>query len=318
MKSAGLSELLNTISRDRLLPRLREVAKTGASTEAFSLTREYSMDVVTAYIFGIESGTDCVGKPKEASGFLSAFQTALEPWGFFASTEAPWLVGILGRVGINLISPSVFQAFDIVQSFVLDLTTRAVTTMGSDRDNGTASIGILGDIWERLGDLSETQKTRLIASDMVDQIHAGHEATGIVLTYLMWQLSNNTEIQNRLRDELRCSSNAVDSDLLYAVLMKTIRLFPAGFGPFPRVAPRNAQVAGFSIPAETIVTASPFMLGRNPNVFPDPNSWLPDRWSKVNADEQRQMKQWVWMFTSGNRICTGEHLAMAGMYTLIL
>jgi len=275
------------------------------------------MDVVTTYIYGIEKGTNWVGHPAEASYHLSAFLNALEPWAFFASTEIQRLVSILGCFGVNLISPSVNAAFDTIHSFVLDLTTRAVSTLDTDHVGGNGSIGILREVWQRLDNTPEAPRTRLIASDMVDQIHAGHEATGTVLTYLMWELSRNPETQDRLRDNLRSLSDPQSSDLLDAALMETIRLYPAGFGPFPRVAPANATVKGFPIPMGTIASASPYTLGRNSKVFPDSDLWLPERWLKASPEEKRQMRQWVWMFMSGQRICIGEHLAVLGKRRLI-
>jgi len=275
------------------------------------------MDVVTTYIYGIEKGTNWVGHPAEASYHLSAFLNALEPWAFFASTEFQRLVSILGCFGVNLISPSVNAAFDTIHSFVLDLTTRAVSTLDTDHVGGNGSIGILREVWQRLDNTPEAPRTRLIASDMVDQIHAGHEATGTVLTYLMWELSRNPETQDRLRDNLRSLSDPQSSDLLDAALMETIRLYPAGFGPFPRVAPANATVKGFPIPMGTIASASPYTLGRNSKVFPDSDLWLPERWLKASPEEKRQMRQWVWMFMSGQRICIGEHLAVLGKRRLI-
>ena len=280
--------------------------------EVFSLTREYSMDVVTSYLYGIEKGTNWIGHPAEASYHLSAFLDALEPWAFFASTEIQRLVSVFSWFGVNLISPSVNTAFDTIHSFVLDLTTRAVSPLLIDHVGGNGSTGMIGQVWQRLDNIPEEPRTRLIASDIVDQIHAGHEATGTVLTYLMWELSRNPAIQDRLHIDLISLSNPRSSDLLDAVLMETIRLYPAGFGPFPRVAPANASVKGFPIPIGTIASASPYTLGRNCKVFPDPDLWLPERWLKASPEEKRQMRQLVWMFMSGQRICIGEHLAILG------
>ena len=270
------------------------------------------MDVVTNYFYGRENGTNGIGHPDEVSHYLAAFLHAVEPWAFFASTEIQRLASMFDWFGVNLISPSVNSAFDTIHSFVLNLTTRTISTLEANQLSGTDSMGIFRQVWQRLESFPESQKTKMIASDMVDQIHAGHLATGTVLTYLMWELSRNPETQDRLRNELRSLSDPRSSELLDAALIETIRLYPAGFGPFPRVAPANAIVAGFPIPAGTIACASPYTLGRNPNVFPRPDSWLPERWLKASPDEKRSMRQWVWMFMSGQRICIGEHLAVLG------
>ena len=274
------------------------------------------MDVVTAYIYGLGQSTNWLDNPAEASHYLTAFQNTVEPWVFFSSTEIPQLVGWLERIGINLVSPSVRSSLQAIESFVLGLTSNAISTLQAKHGNENGSSWFFLQLWQKLDNVPETQKVALLASDMVDQLHAGHGATGITLTYLMWELSRNGDIQDSLRDELRSLRDAGQSpehsELLENVLMEALRLYPAGGGPFPRVAPPDAKIAGFTIPAQTIVTASPYTLGRNSEVFPDPESWLPERWQKANFERKKQMKQWVWSFISGSRICIGEHLAMLG------
>ncbi|PQE06761.1 cytochrome P450 monooxygenase protein [Rutstroemia sp. NJR-2017a BBW] len=316
INSIELGRILSTIIHDRLLPRLREATTKGDDIDVYSLTKEYSMDVVTAYVYGLGNGTNWTGKPDKASHHLLAFQSALEPWAFFASTEIMRLASSLSWLGIKLISPPVDAAFDAIHSFVLDLTQNAIKQLDMTHLGESDSMGTFKDIWQRIKLLPE-EKLNLIASDMVDQTHAGHEATGIILTYVMFELSRHAEVQTRLRNELRSSDDPRGSKMLDAVLMETMRLYPAGIGPFPRVAPANATINGFTIPKGTIATASPYMLGRNSEVFPNPDAWLPERWLKADVDEQRQMRQWVWLFMSGPRNCIGEHLAVFAMKAFI-
>ncbi|PQE31157.1 cytochrome P450 monooxygenase protein [Rutstroemia sp. NJR-2017a WRK4] len=311
INSIELGRILSTITHDRLLQRLRAATEKGEDIDVYSLTKEYSMDIVTAYVYGIENGTNWTGQPDKASHHLLAFQRALEPWAFFASTEIMRLVSSLRWLGIKLVSPSVDAAFDTIHSFVLDLTRNAIKKLDMTHLSEFDSMGTFKDIWQRIK-LALEEKLNLIASDMVDQTHAGHEATGIILTYVMLELSRNAEIQTRLRDELISSDVPRNSKMLDAVLMETMRLYPAGIGPFPRIAPANATINGFTIPKGTIATASPYMLGRNSEVFPVPDIWFPERWLKADINKQRQMRQWVWLFMSGPRNCIGEHLAVLG------
>ncbi|PQE05333.1 cytochrome P450 monooxygenase protein [Rutstroemia sp. NJR-2017a BVV2] len=287
INSIELGRILGTISHDRLLPRLRDATKKGDDIDVYSLAKEYSMDVVTAYVYGLENGTNWTGEPDKASHHLLAFQSALEPWAFFASTEIMRLVSSLSWLGIKLICPSVDAAFGTIHSFVLDLTQNAIKKLDMAHLSEYDSMATFKDIWQRIKLVPE-EKLNLIASDMVDQTHAGHEATGIILTYVMLELSRNAEVQTRLRKELRSSEEPRSSKTLDAVLMETMRLYPAGIGPFPRVAPANATINLFTIPKGTIATASPYMLGRNSEVFPNPDVWLPERWLKAELDEQRQ------------------------------
>ncbi|KAJ8060219.1 hypothetical protein OCU04_010562 [Sclerotinia nivalis] len=322
MNSAELATLLRTISHSRLLPRLRHAVQEAKPVDVYFLTREYSMDVVTSYICGLDNETKWLEYPNQASHHLSAFQAAVEPWAFFASTEIQRWVSIFSWFGIQLISPSVRSAFDTIHTFVLDLTRRSIATLeletsaDDSSSNNSMNSKTFRAIWQKLGirTIPREQKTHLLASDMVDQLHAGHLATGTILTYLMYELSHQPVLQNNLRKELHSlnSSSPLSSQLLEAILLETMRLYPAGFGPFPRIAPAGdaVKVAGYSIPPGTIVTASPFTLGRNRRIFPRAEEWIPERWIGVSEGEKREMRKWVWMFMSGARNCIGEHLAV--------
>ena len=317
--SVELREILTAIGRDTLQPRLRELARNGTNAEAFSLTREYAFDAVTAYIYGPENSTSFLNDPAKVSQYISAFQAVFEQWSFFMTTEFSRFVDLAQWVGINLIPSSFLSSLQTIESFGLELTTTAIGTLRATASDQSTSRSFR-QMWQKLDYVPEDQKAQVITSDIADQILAGHEAPGITLTYLMWQLSKHPETQDRLRDELNSLASAGQpperSQVLDDILTETLRLYPASGGPFPRGAPEGAKLAGFAIPAETIVTASPHVLGRNPEVFPDPESWLPERWEKVTLEERKRMKQWAWYFGSGSRVCIGEHLAILSEHTL--
>lgn len=316
-KSAEFREALGAINHDRVHPKLSELAKSGDPADMFSLTREYSMDVVTAFLYGLDKGTDWLGHPTEASYYLSAFRETVEAWVFFAFTEIPRLTEMLHRFKINIVPTSFFASSEVTQKFVFDLTSGVIRSWQAGKGQEDNSSKPFYQIWRRLGDMPETQKTCLLASDAFDQLHAGHGAIGITLTFIMWELSRNSDIQKRLREELRSLRNAgqspEQSQFLDNVITETVRLYPAGGGPFFRLAPTNAKLAGFDIPARTIVSAVPYTLGRNLQVFPDPESWRPERWGGVSAEEKKRMKEWVWAFLSGSRVCIAEYLSMESM-----
>ena len=197
--STELREVLAAICNDSLESKLRGLAKNGVSANIFSLTREYSMDIVTAYIYGLDKGTNFLNNLVEASRYLSAFQATVDLWPIFVSTELSQAANILGWFGINLISPSVLSSLHTIQSFVLELTADAISTLQAKRDDHGASSWGFRQMWRRLENVPEKQRANLLASDLVDQLHAGHQGTRIALTYLMWELSKNHETQGRFR-----------------------------------------------------------------------------------------------------------------------
>ena len=105
--------------------------------------------------------------------------------------------------------------------------------------------------------------------------------------------------------------------LLEAIVTETLRLHAPIPGIQPRVTPKpSCSLAGYdNIPAGIRVNAQAYSLHRNPQVFPDPESWQPKRWLKEenSLEELEERRRWFWAFGSGGRMCVGSNLALQGM-----
>lgn len=170
-----------------------------------------------------------------------------------------------------------------------------------------------------------------IASDMLCHSAAAIETSGDTLTYLYYELSLRPALQAQLRAELLTLANpplyplpegqeivlpdfkTVDNlPLLDAVLQETLRIWTAVPGGQPRVTPSpSCTLVGYSgIPAGVRVQASAYALHRNPEVFPDPEEWKPERWLDAEPKQLAEMKRWFWAFSSGGRMCIGSNIAI--------
>lgn len=153
-----------------------------------------------------------------------------------------------------------------------------------------------------------------------------NQHSGITLTYLFWELSQNPQTQLQLHRELlsltppltfptTTPSLPPPKDLenlpfLQACLMETMRLHPAIPGGQPRVTPANTTIGPYTnIPANVRVSAQAYSLHRNADVFPSPEEWRPHRWLEDDVTEQHR---WFWAFGSGGRMCVGSNFAMYG------
>ncbi|KUJ15032.1 cytochrome P450 [Mollisia scopiformis] len=159
-----------------------------------------------------------------------------------------------------------------------------------------------------------------LSMELLDHMVAGHDATGITVTYLLYEISQRSSLQRRLKIEIQahwkigqknCAEQLEKLPLLDAVLMETLRLYSANLGPWPRVAPSSIRLGKFSnIPKGTIISASSYALHKNDKVFPCPEKWLPERWLDASETQRKEMMRWFWAFGSGSRMCIGSHLAI--------
>lgn len=171
------------------------------------------------------------------------------------------------------------------------------------------------------------------AAELLDELVATNDVLGITLNYICWELSKRPEWQKRLHEELLSVSQPMrypsatslpspkeldQLPVLHAIIMETMRLDATNPGQEPRLTPKvdNLILVGFDhIPAGVRVSASPYSLHRDPEVYPEPESWQPERWMPSMEEKGKwagngQAEKWFWGFSSGPRMCIGNHLSM--------
>lgn len=154
-----------------------------------------------------------------------------------------------------------------------------------------------------------------IAAECLDHMAAGIDTTGDALCFLMWELSQPSSIQHqkRLQDELRANPGAGFDQLPYldAVIMEGLRCFPAIPMSLPRYVPRGGRtIDGFFLPGGTTVSCQAYSVHRiDKAVFPDPDTFRPDRWLEPKGDAER--KRLFFAFATGGRGCVGKQYVVA-------
>ncbi|KAI5919198.1 cytochrome P450 [Camillea tinctor] len=147
-------------------------------------------------------------------------------------------------------------------------------------------------------------------------IVAGSDTTSNTLTYLVWSICRDAERGGNIRERLLASLAHLppdfgDEDLrgvayLEHVVDETLRLYPAVPAPLPRVVPPGgAELAGYLVPEGYVVSAQARSLHLNPEAFPEPERFAPERWEHAT----KAMRDSFMPFGGGSRICIGLHLA---------
>jgi cytochrome P450 len=177
------------------------------------------------------------------------------------------------------------------------------------------------------------QMTDLQLRDEVMTIFlAGHETTSNALTWTLYLLSQNPEVEAKLYGEL-CSvlgsSGSSNSNttsrmptvedipkLEYTekVFRESMRLYPPAW-TLGRQALNDYKIDKYVIPAGSIVLMSQYVMHHNPRYFSDPNLFYPDRWTK---EARSQLPRFSYFpFGGGIRGCVGEPFAwMEGILLL--
>lgn len=70
------------------------------------------------------------------------------------------------------------------------------------------------------------------------------------------------------------------------------------------------SLMGYDVPAGTVVGTLGWSVHRDPQIFPDPLVFKPERWLESTEEELVRMKQNILTFGLGSRSCIGQRLAM--------
>ncbi|MEU2981968.1 cytochrome P450 [Streptomyces hirsutus] len=120
------------------------------------------------------------------------------------------------------------------------------------------------------------------------------ETTGTTLAWTLYEVTRSPESERRLRDELAsvCSDRPLHYDdmehLPYArqVLQEVVRKYgPAWM--VTRTATRDIHLGTHRIAEGADVVWSPYLHQHDPEHFPDPDCFAPDRWTPERAPTAR-------------------------------
>nr|WP_237025313.1 cytochrome P450 [Mycolicibacterium sp. CBMA 213] len=153
-----------------------------------------------------------------------------------------------------------------------------------------------------------------IADELIIFIFAGHDTTATSISYALWQLGRNRDIQDRVATEV---AQLGDGELTpgdvprlgytVQVLKEAMRLCPPG-ATGSRTTTRDVEVGGYRIPAGTMLVVGRMSVHRDPTLWSEPLRFDPDRFTE-EASKGRDRWQYV-PFGGGPRNCVGEHFAM--------
>ncbi|KAL3818441.1 hypothetical protein ACJIZ3_004346 [Penstemon smallii] len=151
---------------------------------------------------------------------------------------------------------------------------------------------------------------------LLDLMVAGADPTTSTLEWIMTELLLNPDIMSKIRAELKGvvgeNKQIKESDItrlpyMEAVIKEVYRLHPPN-SLLNRTSYADTEIGGYRVPKGTQVLFNAWAMGRDPNVWPDPDSIKPERFLNTKIDFKGQNFELL-PFGSGRRICPGLPLA---------
>jgi cytochrome P450 len=156
---------------------------------------------------------------------------------------------------------------------------------------------------------------RQLRDEVLTFLLAGHETTAVSLSWTWYLLSQHSEVELKLRQELRQVLGGRTPQLedlprlLYTdkVVKESMRLYPPAWS-LARTVAKEIELAGYQLPVGSNVVMSPWILHRDFRFFEQPGHFNPDRWT---ADAAQHLPKFAYFpFGGGPRLCIGASFAM--------
>lgn len=152
-------------------------------------------------------------------------------------------------------------------------------------------------------------------------LSAGYDTTGTTMSFILYQLAMNQDAQEALCDEIRDAGEDVDKlsyetiqglPYLDAVIHETLRMHPVA-GILERVCSKEYKVPGHDlvIPKGGIVRLNNVGICYDPEIFPEPKRFNPERFLKENRGDRNPYS--FMGFSLGPRNCLAMRFAMFEM-----
>jgi cytochrome P450 len=166
--------------------------------------------------------------------------------------------------------------------------------------------GGAGDLLSRLLDTGQLSDVE-VRDELMTIFFAGHETSAAALCWAWHLLDTHPEVAGRLRDELGDGETTLADlparPLLRQVVRETLRLYPPAW-VFDRSPRADLEVGGYTLPKGATVLFSPWVAHRDPDRWPDPAAFAPERFAGAEPPRGAYLP-----FGDGPRRCVGNRFA---------
>lgn len=336
-KVAGAYSLTNLLESEPavdsctelLMSRLDEWATTGNPVDLGMWLQYYAFDVVGEVTFAKKLGFLDMGG--DVDGMMSTIGGILDYASLCGQVPEmhPFLLG-------NPLFPIFIPAMETWNA-VLTFTLKAINSRTSIQRDGELELSDGGkkDMLSRWAAVKNKDPLKMGTRDVIvhlsTNVFAGSDTTAIALRAAIYFLIKNPDKMRKTVDEIDAADKEgkLSHPISYkesithlpyacAVLKEAMRLHPSvGLLMERHVPPQGAEICGKYIPGGTIVGINAWVLQHDPNVYEDPEAFIPERWLTADAEKLAKMEASFLAFGAGSRTCVGKNISLMEMQKVV-
>ncbi len=218
-----------------------------------------------------------------------------------------------------------FTPWDRQQRATRTLTRLIYSEISRRRSTGVRGDDVLSLLIDACDEHGDPALTDLqIRDEVMTLLFAGHDTTTSTIAFMFYELARHPDVvahllaeqDSQLTDGSRPSPTQLMGDglpHLEMVLDETLRLYPpAWIGPRRSISP--FELAGHSVPGGVFVNYCSWASHRLPEVFPQPDSFIPERFA---PEARSSLPRGAYIpFGGGSRTCIGMRFGQLEIRTI--
>lgn len=166
---------------------------------------------------------------------------------------------------------------------------------------------------------------RHVKAVLLDMFIAGMDTSATAVEWALSELVRHPPVMKKLQQELESivgldqmieESHIDNFPYLDMVIKETLRLHPVAPLLLPRESMEECVIDGFQIPKKSRILVNTWAIGRDPDVWSDPENFSPDRFAEKDVDIRGRDFRLL-PFGSGRRSCPGLQLGLTAVRLIL-
>ncbi|XP_067037448.1 cytochrome P450 3A8-like [Acropora muricata] len=295
---------------DTLLAKTERISKTGeiVNGEIVDFHRwlqSLTMEVILSTAFGVKAETQTV----ENDPITESAKKAMAP-----NPVAGLLLLLPFANRLLKYFPDMFN-FERIGKVACNIIAERTKLNGHSKNDRKDMLQLMLDAKEETG--SEKIDNEDIQAQTLVFLLAGYETSSTTLGFVSYHLALDTQVQDKLRDEIdrlwpgdeETPSYDVlhKMDYLDMVINEALRMYPPGF-VLQRDCNEGCTVKGVNIPKGMPIMIPVYAIHHDPKIWPEPEKFNPERFTEA---EKANRHPYTFMpFGYGPRNCVGMRFAL--------
>ncbi|XP_028259766.1 cytochrome P450 3A30 isoform X2 [Parambassis ranga] len=308
--SGRVKEMFSTMKHHshKLTCSLQSKAQNGEVVNIKEFLGPYSIDVMVSCTFSVDM--DTINNPSSAlithASKLFKIPTRL----FILQGFFPFLLPLLELMDVSFFSKSSTAYFKTIFDKI-----KAERSDSSKKNVRDILQYMINSQNPETNKLNQGLTDHEIFSQAAMFVMSGYESNTTTLVFLAYCLATNPDVMIRLQEEIDSTfpnkgpiqyEALVQMEYLDCVFNECVRLYPSS-ARLERMSKESVKINGITIPKDMIVTVPVYALHRDPELWPEPETFNPDRFSK---ESKQHIKPYSFLpFGVGPRNCVGIRFA---------